>query len=127
MKTYIYRDFFQALLSSQRNSGQSAIPHFPHPIIVMGRLLYVLFNPGFLTSFDESICSQQIMTHCFLKVFLVLMRLSQQPCFPAFLQVLSLLSGEEFITSIVILYVSFCCWNKITEREKSGANVLLGP
>lgn len=31
MKTYIYRDLIQALLSSQRNSGQSAIPHFPPP------------------------------------------------------------------------------------------------
>lgn len=126
MKTYIYRDFIQALLSSQRNSGQSAIPYFPHPIIAMARLLYVFFNPSSLTSFDVSIHSQQIKTYCFLKPFLMSMRLSQQPCFPAFLQVLNLHSGEEFITSIVILYVSFSCLNKILEGEKLGANVYLG-
>lgn len=85
MKTYIYRDLIQALLSSQRNSGQSALPHFPHPIIVKARLLYVLFNPGSLTSFGVPIRSQQITEHCFLKPFLVSMWLSQQPCFPAFL------------------------------------------
>lgn len=119
MKTYIYRDFIQAFLSSQRNSGQSAIPHFPHPIIAMARLPYVLFNPSSLTSFDVSIRSQQITTYCFLKPFLMSMRLYQQPRFPAFLQV----PKSSFWGRIYNFYSYFICLFLLLKQNTWGRKV----